>query len=221
MEITSTANAQAQSAKSFSGLADNFETFLTLLTTQLKNQDPLAPLDSNEFTAQLVQFTGVEQSIATNQHLEKLVSLVSASSANVAVSYLGKQVTAEGISSRMTDGNANWAYSLPLPAAQTTLAITDILGKVVFSTSGETSSGSHRFAWDGTDANGAPLPDGTYNLKVRALDSIGNEITSKTEVTGIVRSVTFEDGRPILDIDGVNVQLRDVRAIVDQPGPSA
>lgn len=220
MEINSAsgAQAQAQSVKSFNGLADNFETFLTLLTAQLKNQDPLEPLKSSEFTSQLVQFTSVEQAIATNQHLENLISLVSASSANAAVSYLGKQVTAEGITSRLSDGVANWAYSLPLPAAQTTLAITDELGRVVFSTSGETSSGSHRFTWDGRDSNGRVLSDGSYNLKIRALDAFGSEITSETEVTGIVRAVTFEGGRPILDIDGVFVLLDKIRAIID---PSA
>ncbi len=221
MEISAIAGTQAQSNQAFNGLADNFETFLTLLTAQLKNQDPLEPLKSSEFTSQLVQFTSVEQSITTNQHLEKLISLVSASSANAAVSYLGKEVTAEGISSRLAGGDASWAYSLPLPSAQTTLAITDILGRVVYSTSGETSSGSHRFTWDGTDASGFPLPDGTYNLQVRALDSIGNQITSKTEVTGIVRAVTFDQGRPILDIDGVNVRLEDVLAIVETTGPDA
>ena len=215
MDISAIAGANAQSTKATNGLADNFETFLTLLTTQLKNQDPLEPLDSNEFTAQLVQFTSVEQSIATNKHLESLVALSSTNTANAAVSYLGKEVTAEGITSRLSDGQAKWSYSLPLASAQTTLTVTDILGRPVFSAPGETTDGSHSFDWDGTDTNGAPLPDGTYNLQVRALDSLGNEITSKTEVTGIVRGVTFEDGVPILDIDGVNVRLSDVLAIVE------
>lgn len=218
MDINAIAGANAQSTQARSGLADNFETFLTLLTAQLKNQDPLEPLDSNEFTAQLVQFTSVEQSIATNQHLESLVALSSTNAANAAVTYLGKEVTAQGITSRLTDGQAKWSYSLPLSSAQTSLTVTDNLGRAVFTTQGETSDGNHIFDWDGTDNNGAPLPDGTYNLQVRALDTLGNEITSKTEVTGIVRAVTFQDGIPILDIDGVNVQLSDVLAIVEPTG---
>ena len=221
MDISAISGAHAQSAKATNGLAENFETFLTLLTTQLKNQDPLEPLDSNEFTAQLVQFTSVEQSIATNKHLESLVALSSTNAANAAVTYLGKEVTAEGITSRLDGGEARWSYSLPLPAAQTTLTVTDIFGRAVYTTAGETSDGNHTFNWDGTDTNGAPLPDGTYNLQVRALDSLGNEITSKTEVTGIVRAVTFEDGIPILDIDGVNVRLGDVLAIVEPTAPGA
>lgn len=221
MDINAITASQGQAAKSASGLAENFETFLTLLTTQLKNQDPLEPLDSSEFTSQLVQFTSVEQSIATNQHLENLVSLVSTSSANAAVSYLGKEVTAEGITSRLSGGDANWAYSLPLPSSQTTLVVTDELGQVVFTTSGETSSGSHKFTWDGTNTSGFPVPDGSYNLQVRALDPVGSEISAKTEVTGTVRAVTFENGQPILDIDGVNVRLNDVLAIVDRTVPGA
>ena len=103
-------------------------------------------------------------------------------------------------------------------SAQTSLTVTDILGRAVYTVPGETTDGNHTFDWDGTDTNGAPLPDGTYNLQVRALDTLGNEITSKTEVTGIVRAVTFQDGLPILDIDGVNVQLSDVLAIVEPTG---
>jgi flagellar basal-body rod modification protein FlgD len=221
MDISPVAAGQSQAAKSATGLAENFETFLTLLTTQLKNQDPLEPLDSNEFTSQLVQFTSVEQSISTNQNLEKLVSLTAMSSANAAVSYLGKEVTAEGTTSRLADGQAKWAYSLPLSSSQTTLTVTDKLGQAVFTTQGQTTDGSHTFEWDGTNSSGFPVPDGTYNLLVKAKDSLGNEITSKTEVTGIVRSVAFEDGIPVLDINGVNVRLGDVIAIVDQTAPGA
>lgn len=223
MDINALAGAagQSEAGKSRAGLADNFETFLTLLTAQLKNQDPLEPMDSGEFTSQLVQFTSVEQSIATNQHLENLVSLTTASSANAAVSYLGKEVTAEGITSRLTDGEANWAYELSRPAGQTTLTVTDFAGRPVFTTSGDTADGAHTFAWDGKDSSGYPLPDGSYNLQVRAKDTLGNEITTKTEVTGTVRSVAFDDGLPILDIDGVNVRLEDVLTIVDRIGTGA
>lgn len=215
MVVSAVSGAHAQSASASKNLADNFETFLTLLTTQLKNQDPLEPLDSNEFTAQLVQFTSVEQSIQTNQLLESLVALQSSNSANAAVSYLGKEVTAEGMSSRLSDGSASWNYSLPFAASETKLTITDVLGRAVYTTDGEIGDGDHRFTWDGNDANGSPLPDGTYNLVVTATDVLGNEIETATEVTGIVRSVSFQNGFPILDIDGVDVSLGDVLAIVE------
>lgn len=221
MDITGIAGSTSQAGQAAKGLADNFETFLTLLTTQLKNQDPLEPLDSNEFTSQLVQFTSVEQSIATNKHLESLVALSQTNAANAAVSYLGKEVTAEGISSRLEEGSAKWSYNLPLSSAQTTLTVTDVLGRPVFTTSGETSDGDHAFVWDGNDADGYPLPNGTYNLKVRALDTLGNEITTKTEVTGKVRSVSFDDGIPVLDIDGVKVGLSNVQTIIEPTAPTS
>ena len=95
-----------------SSLAENFDTFLTLLTVQLQNQDPLDPLDTNEFTSQLVQFTAVEQAIATNNNLESLIGLTELSHAATRISYLGKEVEAPGSTSYLTDGKAEWSYVL-------------------------------------------------------------------------------------------------------------
>ena len=107
VEINPVSVAEASKAANASTkLTDNFETFLTLLTTQLQNQDPLEPMDPSEFTDQLVQFTEVEQSIATNKKLEQLVSLATQNELSGAVSFIGKQVEAKDNRSILKDGQA-------------------------------------------------------------------------------------------------------------------
>ncbi len=215
MDVTSIASGASQASTASTGLAQNFDTFLKLLTTQLQNQDPLEPLDSNEFTAQLVQFTNVEQAIAANKNLETLVSLASTSSANAAVGYLGQQVTANGISAQLINGSAQWSYDLQGSSTATSLTVTDQNGIPVFTGQGATGFGQNTFKWDGLDNNGNLLPPGLYNLKVSATDINGNIVPTKTSVTGIVNSVSFEGTEPILDVNGVTVRLKDILTIVD------
>ncbi len=212
---------QSQSGQSLNKLADNFDTFLLLLTTQLKNQDPLEPLDSNQFTEQLVQFTGVEQSIATNKNLEQLVALSSTAAANAAVSYLGQEVTATGITAQLSDGSARWSYDLPAAATGTTLTVTDQNGDVIYTGQGETAAGQHFFDWNGRSTNGAPMPNGLYNMKVNAVDGYGNPLTVRTNITGIVDAASFEGTSPVLSVNGMTVRLEDVLSIRNQTAPGA
>src|SRR3982750_3131922 len=111
-------------------LAENFDTFLSLLTTQLKNQDPLSPLDSNQFTQQLVQMTGVEQQLLTNDLLKKLVGNT-ATGVSTAVSMIGKEVRAERADAGMKDGKANWTYSLDRAADDVKIEVLNDKGAVV------------------------------------------------------------------------------------------
>src|SRR6187200_46839 len=135
--------------KSQSQLAANFDTFLVLLTAQLKNQDPLEPMDSNQFTQQLVQFSQVEQQINSNKNLESLIALSKASTATDAVSYLGKTVTLTDGTAALMDGQANWAYSLDNKASSATLYVKNMRGDVVYSAPAEMTEGMHSFTWDG------------------------------------------------------------------------
>ena len=95
-----------------STIAGDFDTFLKILTTQLQNQNPLDPIDSSQFTDQLVQFSSVEQSIKTNKNLEQLIALSGANAFTGVVSYIGKEVTAEGAATNLKDGAASWSFSL-------------------------------------------------------------------------------------------------------------
>ena len=186
--IGTTTNSSASQA-SATGLADNFDTFLTLLTTQLQNQDPLSPMDSTQFTQQLVQFSQVEQSIATNSNLEQVVSLLGASNAANTVALIGKEVTFAGGTNALVNGKAKWNYELAGDAKEATLTIADESGKLVYVGAGEIKAGSHEFVWDGKDNSGDPLEDGIYTLTVTAKDVKGVSVESNVLSLGIVTGV--------------------------------
>ena len=149
-------------------LSGNFDTFLQLLTTQLQNQDPTSPMDSNQFTQQLVEYSQVEQQINTNTNLQTLITQGTSQSGAYATVYLGKNVTVTNGKASLTNGAASWTYNLGTTAASTTLTVTNASGSVVYTGAGETTAGNNTFNWNGQDNNGNQLPDGTYTLAVTA-----------------------------------------------------
>jgi flagellar basal-body rod modification protein FlgD len=186
---------------------------MILLTTQLQNQDPLEPLDSNEFTAQLVRFTNVEQAISQNKKLDQLVALLQASGGATAVGYLGKDIEAIGTESELKDGQALWSYDLSKPSESTTVLVKNASGDVVFSTKGDTSTLKQGFVWDGKTTGGFDAPDGVYNIEVVATDIKGNQIPVQTIVSGVVTGVEFLNGQQMLAIGGAKVSINNVLAV--------
>jgi flagellar basal-body rod modification protein FlgD len=196
-------------------LSGNFSTFLTLLTTQLKNQDPTSPMDSNQFTQQLVMYSQVEQQITSNDNLKTLISQGTSNAATMAAGYLGKKVSVTTGNAALTGGAANWTYNLSGNAATTKLSVSDASGKTVFSTAGQTTSGNSSFAWDGKDNNGNQLVDGTYKLTVTAADSAGNNIKSSVASAGIVAQIDMTVSPPKLVIGSMEVDLSDIAAVAN------
>ncbi len=195
MATAATSNAAASSgigAKVDSGrtrLAENFEMFLTLLTTQLRNQDPLSPMDGNQFTQQLVQMTSVEQQLLTNDLLEVIAGKED-SKFTGAVDLIGNGVTVESDEATLTASGANWTYDLPVAAAKVSLKITNAKGEVVFEKpDADYTAGKHDVVWDGTMAGGAKAPAGVYKMTVTAEDSKGAKVASKTYTEGLVTGV--------------------------------
>jgi len=211
--ITTAATAtQGAAAKT---LAGNFDTFLTLLTTQLQNQDPLNPMDSNQFTQQLVEFSQVEQQINTNDNLQKLIDGVQSSQFASSVGYIGKSIEATGAHAGIkADGGANWQYNLPSEAKSVTLAVADANGKTVFSQSGDTAAGGHSFAWNGKDAAGNHMPAGVYTLTISASDPKGQPITAATSISGIVDGVETVAGVQGLLVGGQSIPVSDVTKVL-------
>ncbi|HEX7104832.1 MAG TPA: flagellar hook assembly protein FlgD [Acidothermaceae bacterium] len=205
------------------GLAQDFDSFLSLLTTQLKNQDPLAPMDSTQFTTQLVQFSQVEQSINTNARLDQLVKLQSGSQAVSAVSFVGKAVEAFGDAMVLSDGAASYVYKLPHDVASATITIKDGSGKIVRTITGApTAEGKHVLSWDGKDDQGNALADGTYTFSVDAKDSEGAAVDVTTAVAGTVLGVTVDKGTVVLDLGGGQlVRVTDVFTVTEPPQPAA
>jgi flagellar basal-body rod modification protein FlgD len=210
---TSTANSSSSTSNAMSQLSGNLNTFLTLLTTQLQNQDPLSPMDSTQFTQQLVEYSQVEQQINTNTNLQSLISLQQSGAGAAAVGYLGKEVTVTNGSAALTNGEATWNYTLGTSAASTTLTVTNASGQTVYTGSGSTSSGSSTFNWNGEDNNGNQLPDGTYTLAVSATASDGSAVTTSVSSTGVVSEINLSGTTPQLMIGNMAVPLSSVSMI--------
>ena len=215
MDITAVASAQSTKVSSaVSQLTGNFDTFLTLLTTQLKNQDPLNPLDTDKFTSQLVQFAGVEQSIQTNSNLETLIGLQSSADRASALSLIGRDVFIGSDSARKDGLGADWNYSLADRAATTSLSIVDQNGATVAKLAGATAAGDHDLHWDGKLANGAPAPAGVYRLVVAAKDATGASLSSTTEARAKISGVTFDAAGPLLETGIGPVGISAVKRVV-------
>lgn len=194
-------------------IADNFDTFLTLLTTQLKNQSPLDPLDTNQFTEQLVQFTEVEQTVKQNENLEKLIRLSAANAMTNVVGFLGGEITLSGTTAQLENGTAAWNYSLASAADSASITIKDANGVPVFTTTGPAPAGQSTFLWDGRTDTGGTAPEGEYTISVTAVDSNGTAIEVTTESTGIVDGVNFSGGEPVLLVGNREVKLDEVRSV--------
>ncbi len=219
MEIPAVGNTPLLGAASGAAtLTQTFDSFLLLLTTQLQNQDPLDPMDSDKFTSQLVQFTGVEQSIATNTNLEQLIAMFRANEFSGAVQYIGKFVEAPGGLGALSKGSAEWSYSIHGQASETTVKIVNDKGLTVFWTQGKISTGTHSFVWDGNDAAGNPVPDGAYTLKVASRDQEGNDVDVTLSAFGRVTGVHSEAGETSLDVGAASVLLRDILSVKEAPG---
>jgi Flagellar hook capping protein len=210
---TSTSTTGSTASADKQKIEKDMNQFLKLLVTQLQHQDPLQPMDANQFTQQLVQFASVEQQIAQNANLEQLVTMQKGALMGSAINYLGSMVEVGGSNMSLQAGNAAAMYTLPESAAKTTISVTDANGVRVLSLAGETSSGPHTFTWDGTTASGQTLPDGTYNFAVSATRADGSSIEVPTRVLGLVSGILTDGDEPMLVIGDEQVALSEVRSV--------
>ncbi|MDO8377836.1 flagellar hook assembly protein FlgD [Phenylobacterium sp.] len=201
-------------------LAESFDTFLNLLTTQLKNQDPLSPMDSNQFTQQLVQMTGVEQQLYGNELMEKLVANTG-SGISTAVALIGKDVRVGTGENAIKDGKAEWKVDLSRAADDVKFEVLDSKGRTVFSaTPADKGAGEQTFTWNGKDSSGQQLDDGgPYTLKVTAKDSAGSAVTADVFVQGMVTGVEQVDGKTLITINGAKLPWEKVISINQAAAP--
>lgn len=209
------AGGSSTNVAALSQLSSNFDTFLSLLTTQLKNQDPLSPLDSNQFTQQLVQMSGVEAQLTGNNLLQQVANNTS-NGVSTAVSLIGKNVKATSNQANLANGQAQWTYNLPAAASDVKLTITNAAGQIVHVESpSDMSAGDHTISWNGKDLNGVSLPDGQYTLQVAATDASGATINTTTYVQGVVTGVEQSSGQTMINVGPTSVpwtQVTDVTA---------
>jgi flagellar basal-body rod modification protein FlgD len=215
---TASTTSSTDNTNALAQLSGNFQTFLSLLTTQLKNQDPLSPLDSNQFTQQLTQMSGVEAQLQANALLQTVANNTG-TGISTAVSMIGKNVKATSATANLTGGQAQWSYNLPSAASDLKLTITNAAGLVVHAEApSNLSAGDHTLAWNGKDQAGNQLPDGVYTLQVNAVDGTGTALATTTYVAGKVTAVQQSNGQTMITVGGTQVPWNQVTSITD---PSA
>lgn len=209
----SNAIGAGQTSSDTSSLNANFDTFLQLLTTQLRNQNPTEPLDANEFTKQLVQYSNVEQTIKSNRNLEALIELQAVNAATAATSFLGKSITVQSTSTALTNGQANWQYTASGASDRATFTITDETGKVVHETTRGIGVGKGKYTWDGYTSSGSKAPSGFYSLTVDARSATDQAVPVSVAVSAKIDGVDFSGNEPVLLAGDRGIKLSEVRSV--------
>ncbi|GMT41670.1 MAG: basal-body rod modification protein FlgD [bacterium] len=196
------------------------EEFLTLLLAQLKNQDPLSPMENTEFTAQMAQFSSLEQLFNVNDNLMDLRQINTSLNNTQALTLIGREVEVAGNSVRITDGVASSiSFSLADDAANVSIRITNEAGEAVRTIEqGSAESGPHRIEWDGLSSDGGVLPDGVYSYAIDAVDASGGSINAQTYMTGVVDAISIEDGIIYVHIGDIRVTVSEITRVSQTDG---
>ncbi len=198
------------------GIAKDFDQFLYLLTTQLQNQDPLEPIETSEFTNQLVQFANVEQSIKLNDNVSTLIGLQHANSNVTMLGYIGKEVEAAGENLPLVDGKAKFKYAVTEKADVLTITIKDKSGSVIRDLTGSAEAGPHEISWDGKDNNGNLVDDDTYVIDVKAIKNNGGtpkNLDVYTAIIGRVNAINTDQGLASVVIGKVAIPVGNILSV--------
>ena len=202
-----------QSAGSQAKLNEELNSFLNLLITQLKNQDPLDPMDATEFTSQLVQFASVEQQIYQNAHLENLLNLEKTSQVATMVDYLGTTVEASGHMLNLEGDGAKFTYTQGNGVDGSTMVIRNEAGLAVFTADADSEPGQHTFEWDGKANGGEQQPDGIYTVTVTATDRAGEILDVGQTIFGRVTGAGVDNSGVVLYMGELSVPMGDVLSV--------
>ncbi len=209
---SSTGSASSSSTNALSSLTDNFSDFLNLLMTQLQNQDPSSPMDTNQFTSELVQFSQVEQQITTNSSLTTLIQATQGSETIQASDVVGQQVTLN--STQLPLQNGTGAINFNTPAAEPiSISITNSAGLDVKDVSLTSTAGQNTWAWNGTNNSGATLPDGVYTATVTGGSSSATASAVPFTVTGTATGVTNSNGVVALQLGALTTPFSNVTSV--------
>jgi flagellar basal-body rod modification protein FlgD len=203
---SASSNSSASTAAG-DALMTNYDMFLKMLTTQLRVQNPLEPMNAEKFTEQLVQYSSVEQQIQTNQKLEDMLATMVSSAALSLVNYLGKTVEAASDLTQLKDGKATWKLDAAQAAEKANIRVYDANGQIVYEGDMDLVRGENTFEWNGTMANGKQAPNGVYQIAVTAADKDGKAVAVTSRVKGVVTGVDTSGAEPFLKINGMDVPL--------------
>lgn len=223
-QATSAASAASSSTSSSAGaagsaasqsIAGNFDTFLQLLTTQLQNQDPLDPMDSDLFTQELVEFASVEQQTDMNTNMQTLISMQQTTEATSALQLVGSTVTVSGSNATLSNATstpATWSLTTTTPATAN-VTITSAAGTTAYTGTVALNAGTQTYTWNGQGTNGQTWPDGTYTISITATGANGQPVTVSTQTQGTVSGVNLSTNPPTLTVNGQSVQISQVTSI--------
>lgn len=197
-----------------STIAKNFDQFLALLTTQLKVQDPTAPLNTNDFTAQLVQFASVEQQIKSNDTLNALLQTNLISNASNALGFVGKTVSASGATTYLKDETAKWSLDAER-GGTATIAIKNEDGVTVATKTITVNAGTQDFTWDGKTNGDTIAPEGKYTITVIGKDTNDQSFNISTSISGKVDSVDLTTVPATLMIGSIGIPMHKVKTITN------
>jgi flagellar basal-body rod modification protein FlgD len=162
---STSSSSAASSSNPLQQLSSNFNDFMSMLLTQLQNQDPTSPMDTQSFTTELVQFTGVEQQVATNSSLSQLIQLTQADQVMQSSAVVGKSVSVQSSQLTLQSGKAALDYNTQA-AEPVQITVTDSSGNTLYSQAVTATAGANTWTWNGQTSSGAQTPDGAYNVTV-------------------------------------------------------
>ncbi len=181
------ASAQSANTQALASLGSNLNDFLKLLMTQLQNQDPTQPLDTSQFTSQLVQFASVEQQVNANTNLTTLIQLQQGGEMLQAGSLVGKQVEAQSSTLALANGSATLQLQ-PATSEPVTVSISSSSGVTLETQQVQASPSGTSWTWNGTTNTGQSLPDGTYNVAVTDANGTAVPFGIVGTVSGVQKS---------------------------------
>ena len=202
-------SATSTTSNDLSSLSGNFNDFLNLLMTQLQNQDPTSPMDTNQFTSQLVQYSSVEQQINTNSNLQTLIQATQSNTILQSSSMIGKQVDVTSDHLALQSGASSVHFDAS-KAENVNISVYSASGDKVYTASMSAASGNNDWSWNGQDSQGNQLPDGSYQVSV--VDQSGNPIT--TTVTGTVTGLQRSSTGVSVSLGALSTDIANVQSVV-------
>lgn len=210
---TATSTATNTAAGSAKTLNKNFDMFMSMLTTQLKNQDPTNPMSAAEFTTQLTQYSGIEQQIKTNSLLETMISQQTSGGSMSAIGFLGNTVTTKGDSITHQSGTVTSWNATSSAAGTASVVVKDASGNTVRTFTQKVTSGSNSISWDGKNDAGVSQGTGNYTIAVSGKDSSGNALKLSTGASGTVTAIDFSGTEPLLTVNGKQIKLSQIASV--------
>jgi flagellar basal-body rod modification protein FlgD len=194
-------------------LSADLGTFLTLLTTQLRNQDPTKPMDTETLTQQLVQFASVEQQLAGNQTLGRLLTLQQAGQLAETASLIGRRVTVESDTLPLQDGRAEVVLPAAGAARRAVIEVQDSTGAALRRETVTLGAGARSWVWDGRDDRGTRRADGAYRVVVTGRAEDGTDLPLAATVAGRVTGAARSDGELVLRLGAATIGFDRLREV--------